>query len=608
MKRKIFAICAAIIFGVISAAIVACEDATPPPPAHVCGHVCPECGKCLDSTCTDPVCAEKCEGHEPTPPEEYDVTFDLDGGTGGVASAAYEAGESFALPVADGLVKGVCTLVGWNDGNDDYAPGAQYEMPDRDVQFTAVWQAAEYTFAVVADGVKNDNVTFYGHFNLCNDYIGNVAKNWNSGVAFDIDADKAGIATLRFTVSDRAGTFTFDDAYTLYLNGTVVSSDTNMSDSSSFSKYVDYDIAELMLKEGKNKIVIAVKNTSKEALGTTEDLDIAGDIKGIKLVSETLTCTPYSDPDGEWVGVKEFSALDGGRLNVGVYSNATVNGNENCLGQFNLSSRFATFTVKATEDTRAALWLNVSNLNDVGIKFFDDAFELYVGEQLMQSDAVMPRGRAQWTDYDYIRLGEIELSANVVTDITFVTKGFDFNFRGIKLVTEGENNITLTSDEAKDYGYASAWNKTDIKFATSTGSQNDITPGITVDGGVKLDNGNAWLGGISGTKDASISFTVNSTSESRAVLSMYACSRTLSYLFKQAFELKINGEVIRSFSRMPGNGDDWTSFTEVDLAEIELIAGENTVELKVISGDGGIGCNIEGMAFKTATGDVTLKQ
>lgn len=31
---------------------------------HECGHVCPTCGKCLDETCTDSVCADKCEGHE----------------------------------------------------------------------------------------------------------------------------------------------------------------------------------------------------------------------------------------------------------------------------------------------------------------------------------------------------------------------------------------------------------------------------------------------------------------------------------------------------------------------------------------------------------------
>ena len=35
----------------------------PKPEKHVCKHVCPECNKCTDATCTDPVCADKCKGH-----------------------------------------------------------------------------------------------------------------------------------------------------------------------------------------------------------------------------------------------------------------------------------------------------------------------------------------------------------------------------------------------------------------------------------------------------------------------------------------------------------------------------------------------------------------
>ena len=34
-------------------------------PAHECESVCPTCGKCLDSACSEDACAEKCEGHGP---------------------------------------------------------------------------------------------------------------------------------------------------------------------------------------------------------------------------------------------------------------------------------------------------------------------------------------------------------------------------------------------------------------------------------------------------------------------------------------------------------------------------------------------------------------
>ena len=45
-----------------------CAGHTVTPPAHTCEHVCPDCGKCLDTTCTESVCADKCAGHTVTPP------------------------------------------------------------------------------------------------------------------------------------------------------------------------------------------------------------------------------------------------------------------------------------------------------------------------------------------------------------------------------------------------------------------------------------------------------------------------------------------------------------------------------------------------------------
>ena len=58
-----------------------CEGHSVTPPAHTCESVCPECGKCLDATCTEPACTEKCEGHSVTPPtNEYSISYEgLDG-------------------------------------------------------------------------------------------------------------------------------------------------------------------------------------------------------------------------------------------------------------------------------------------------------------------------------------------------------------------------------------------------------------------------------------------------------------------------------------------------------------------------------------------------
>ena len=45
-----------------------CEGHVVTPPAHTCESVCSECGKCLDASCAESACTDKCEGHVVTPP------------------------------------------------------------------------------------------------------------------------------------------------------------------------------------------------------------------------------------------------------------------------------------------------------------------------------------------------------------------------------------------------------------------------------------------------------------------------------------------------------------------------------------------------------------
>ncbi len=669
MKRKLFALAAAAVFGVMSVgALAACDGKTSAPPPHVCEHVCPEpdcgkcldaecadpvcadkcgghetptpppphvcehvcpepdCGKCLDAECADPVCADKCDGHEtPTPPDEHEcghvcpepdcgkcldaecadpvcadkcgghiftVTFELDGGLGAVDGASYKPGDTFELPTGDGLTKEACTLIGWTDGTTEYELGEQYEMPDENVVFTAVWEEwAAYEF-----GVIDKNVSFMsgvgGKYSVNDGYIGNVAKNFGSVMVFDVNADTAGKALLYFTVCDRPGEFVFDDAYTLKVNGATVQSSADMSQSSqNWDNFRDYMIAEIDLVEGGNTIMISVKDTG--------EADLAGNVKGITLKSETIEC---SFPDRTWSEETALDALVGGILNTGVHTTAAVNGGENCIGQMNFKDRYATFRVKSDADVRAALYLNVSNYNDN--YFFDEAFELYINGKRLTSGVVMPSGKTQWTEYDLIRIGLIDLQANEPAEITLIGKEKDYNVRGIKLVTENACNIALTDDAL--YGYASAWDNTDISFVTEDGGNKAVTQGVTIGGGVMIDNGGAWLGGISGNANATISFTVNAAEATRSVMYLNV-SYHGDYLFNQSFELLVNGRSVFSCSRVPTGGTVWTQFADMAIAEIALDKGDNTIEIRNISSDGGKGCNIAGATFKSELAGVTLK-
>ncbi len=60
--------------------VFAMKEETPPAPAHTCESVCSECGKCLNSECTDAACSDKCEGHgsPEVPQKTEDVISKLD--------------------------------------------------------------------------------------------------------------------------------------------------------------------------------------------------------------------------------------------------------------------------------------------------------------------------------------------------------------------------------------------------------------------------------------------------------------------------------------------------------------------------------------------------
>lgn len=66
MKKtmKLVSVILVLLF-VATFALTACQK-------HECQHVCPICGKCT-SDCTDPVCADKCPGHETTPTTYLDI-------------------------------------------------------------------------------------------------------------------------------------------------------------------------------------------------------------------------------------------------------------------------------------------------------------------------------------------------------------------------------------------------------------------------------------------------------------------------------------------------------------------------------------------------------
>lgn len=67
MRRLFYSAALALVFFGVAGGAVACAPAdtggTGEPSAHMCESVCTVCGGCLNAACTDPACADKCEGH-----------------------------------------------------------------------------------------------------------------------------------------------------------------------------------------------------------------------------------------------------------------------------------------------------------------------------------------------------------------------------------------------------------------------------------------------------------------------------------------------------------------------------------------------------------------
>ena len=97
---------------------------------HVCKHVCDVCHKCTDKLCQDPVCAEKCEGHDVVNPKLEAPTVDIAGNAlnwhsvlNAVAYDVYKNGEkidtidSFEVTAGLNVLFTTYTIKNANDGD-----------------------------------------------------------------------------------------------------------------------------------------------------------------------------------------------------------------------------------------------------------------------------------------------------------------------------------------------------------------------------------------------------------------------------------------------------------------------------------------------------------
>ncbi|MDE6294146.1 MAG: InlB B-repeat-containing protein, partial [Clostridiales bacterium] len=135
------------------------------------------------------------------PPNEWTVTYDLNGGSGTLPTESDKIkGEKFKLASADGLKNGDKIFDGWSDGTKVYDAGAEYEMPEDHVTFTAQWK----------DKPVQANI-IYVAYDL--DFQGIISLYDNNLVVLDyIDAsEESQTAVFSYTLSGTAIAITIDE-------------------------------------------------------------------------------------------------------------------------------------------------------------------------------------------------------------------------------------------------------------------------------------------------------------------------------------------------------------------------------------------------------------
>ncbi len=95
-------------------------------------------------------------------PTEYTVTYAKGGDevTGDLPEAVRKAaGAKFELPAVGNLANEGYAFVGWSDGENVYAAGAEYTMPAKAVTFTALWKLTTYGIADMVGVYAGDGMT-----------------------------------------------------------------------------------------------------------------------------------------------------------------------------------------------------------------------------------------------------------------------------------------------------------------------------------------------------------------------------------------------------------------------------------------------------------------
>ena len=407
-------------------------------------------------------------------------------------------------------------------------------------------------------------------------YVAGLNSNEGASVTFTVSSDEAKTASLYASVSRRAREISLtSDAFAITVNGERLTTESAVpesgTDGDDWRHFVDVGLGCIQLVKGDNTIVFTV---------------LPGDEKCVNLDNITLTVADGITPEPEPETFTVTFNANGGTLT----GNATVTVEEGgkITGAPTASKTNATFNG----------WYDAAtggNKVDLGTYTVTGNVTLY----------------AQYTEN-----AEPEPGPETYT-VTFNANGGELTGNAAVTVEEG-GKITGAPTASKDnatfngwYDEATGGNRIDLGTYIVTGNvvlyahwsvenvyEAEDAVLYSSKGNLQIkdngDNGETYVDGVNTNKGAKIEFIVYADADTTATLVAYFSQRVSDFPVSN-MQILVNGEPFETDGVVPGtgNGDKWRAFVPVELGEIELNEGRNTVSFAVTSENDYGGANFD---------------
>jgi hypothetical protein len=326
---------------------------------HVCENVCPECGKCLDATCKDPVCAEKCEGHVV---EEIPI----------VGAVRYE------FDAVKGYAQLSCAA--------DKAYNASTNPSGAHVESEA--------------GVGS--------------WLTNFTWNNDAKLTLNVYSDKECQADFVLKVRKTSEVITLTNKISVDIAGDILESTAQVpaSQDGASAEFAEVNIGQFWLEEGNNVITISPQTSTANF-----------DFSAIILYSDAdanLRWNELKDVTGDiFYGIDEHVVIsDTYKKNqeencIGPH-NVYEDGYEGDVDHIVTSaytSNKAKWPVYASRDALATISVITCSMPQQWA--FTSIYDFIINGEQQTSATLTPYSQAQWGDYQLIELGEYELKAGL---------------------------------------------------------------------------------------------------------------------------------------------------------------------------------------------------